>query len=83
MSELNDGYQPSEARGNVFVFDESLSPRLQLNVALTADIGEYPAEAVAAVNAGVAAVKESLAAAFPSVVADVTATVLVGTRQMG
>ncbi|MDF2705551.1 MAG: hypothetical protein K0R62_1203 [Nonomuraea muscovyensis] len=82
MSEITDGYRPLEATGNVYVFDESLTPRLQINVALKADVGEYPAEAAAAVIAGVEAVKESLAASFPSVTADITPTVLVGARQM-
>ncbi|MFG3323715.1 hypothetical protein ACGF3J_37290 [Streptomyces sp. NPDC048171] len=82
MSEINDGYRPLEASGGVYVFDESLSPRLQINVAIKADAGEYPAEAAAAVIAGVAAVKESLEASFPSVAAQITPTVLVGAREM-
>ncbi|MEU9215384.1 hypothetical protein AB0D47_02445 [Streptomyces sp. NPDC048376] len=82
MSEITDGYRPLEASGGVYVFDESLTPRLQINVAIKADAGEYPAEAAAAVIAGVAAVQASLEASFPSVAARITPTVLVGAREM-
>jgi hypothetical protein len=82
MSEINDGYLPLQASGGVYVFDESLSPRLQINVAITADAGEYPAEAAAAVIAGVEAAQASLAASFPTVTPRITPTVLAGTKQM-
>ncbi|MFJ5915042.1 hypothetical protein ACIQFW_04485 [Streptomyces ardesiacus] len=82
MSEITDGYRPTTATGNVYVFDEERSPALQINVSITAEAGEYPAEAAAAVVAGVEAMKTSLEASFPGVTARSNPTVLIGAREM-
>ncbi|MGW8746547.1 hypothetical protein [Streptomyces sp. NPDC055794] len=82
MSELTDGYTATDVAGNIFVFDESRSPSLQLNLEIKAQVGNYPAEAAAAVAAGVQAVRESLEASFPGVTAQGSPTVLIGVRQV-
>ncbi|WP_329471675.1 hypothetical protein OIE75_20225 [Streptomyces sp. NBC_01723] len=82
MAEINDGYLPNQATGNVYVFDEERSPRLNINVAITAEVGEHPAEAAAAVAAGVAAIQDSLEESFPGITARSNPTVLIGVRQI-
>ncbi|MFE2353053.1 hypothetical protein [Streptomyces parvulus] len=82
MAEINDGYLPTQATGNVYVFDEERSPRLNINVAITAEVGEHPGEAAAAVAAGVKAIQESLEASFPGVTARSNPAVLIGAKQI-
>ncbi|MFD5217457.1 hypothetical protein ACFWMH_07290 [Streptomyces tendae] len=82
MSEITDGYRPTTATGNVYVFDEERAPSLDISVAITANAGNYPAEAAAAVVAGVEAMKASLEASFPGVTARSNPTVLIGAREM-
>ncbi|MFF0510950.1 hypothetical protein [Streptomyces sp. NPDC004250] len=82
MAEINDGYRPNQATGNVYVFDEERSPSLNINVAITAEVGEYPAEAAAAVAAGVQAIQASLEESFPGVTARSNPAVLLGAKQI-
>ncbi|MFB8772089.1 hypothetical protein [Streptomyces broussonetiae] len=65
MSQYTDGYTPRQCSAGLNLWNDMANPPIAFHCEITADASVHTAEAVAAVQAGIAAMKASLQTSFP------------------
>ncbi|WP_328439388.1 hypothetical protein OHA71_23910 [Streptomyces sp. NBC_00444] len=82
MSQYTDGYSPRQVMQSLSLLDDMITPPITINFEVTAEVGNHPQEAAEALEAGTAAIKAALEAAFPGLPVSVNGAGITGSKAL-